>query len=175
MLSKIKNNKGFTIIEIMIVLAIAGLILLIVFLAVPALQRNARNTQRKNDVSNIIAGINTATSNNNGQLPQGLSGSGTLDWLDGSGNTLAESKVGYYTGPSVTSSPKPSDVFFDNADSGKSVGFTGTITSNDDYVWIIPGDTCNGSNAVGGASRGVAVLYVIETTSSAFTAECQGS
>ncbi|MDQ3065292.1 MAG: prepilin-type N-terminal cleavage/methylation domain-containing protein, partial [bacterium] len=41
MLSRIKNNnKGFTIIEVLIVLAIAGLIMLIVFLAVPALQRN---------------------------------------------------------------------------------------------------------------------------------------
>ncbi|HPW47952.1 MAG TPA: prepilin-type N-terminal cleavage/methylation domain-containing protein, partial [Candidatus Saccharibacteria bacterium] len=35
-----KDQKGFTIIEVLIVLAIAALILLIVFLAVPALQRN---------------------------------------------------------------------------------------------------------------------------------------
>jgi prepilin-type N-terminal cleavage/methylation domain-containing protein len=41
------RRGGFTIIEVMIVLAIAGLILLIVFLAVPALQRNSRNYQRK--------------------------------------------------------------------------------------------------------------------------------
>ena len=41
-----KRAEGFTIIEVLIVLAIAGLILLVVFLAVPALQRNARNTQR---------------------------------------------------------------------------------------------------------------------------------
>jgi prepilin-type N-terminal cleavage/methylation domain-containing protein len=34
-----KKEKGFTIIEVMIVLAIAGLIMLVVFLAVPALQR----------------------------------------------------------------------------------------------------------------------------------------
>ena len=48
MLSKLKkSNQGFTIIEVMIVLAIAGLILLIVFLAVPALQRNGRNTTKK--------------------------------------------------------------------------------------------------------------------------------
>ena len=40
-----KHRSGFTIIEIMIVLAIAGLIMLIVFLAVPALQRASRNTR----------------------------------------------------------------------------------------------------------------------------------
>jgi len=48
-----KRTEGFTIIEVLIVLAIAGLILLIVFIAVPALQRNARNTQRKNDIAGL--------------------------------------------------------------------------------------------------------------------------
>src|SRR5258708_5712319 len=49
----------------MIVLAIAGMILLIVFLVVPALQRNARNTQRKNDAAQISAAIATYISNTN--------------------------------------------------------------------------------------------------------------
>jgi prepilin-type N-terminal cleavage/methylation domain-containing protein len=47
------DKQGFTIIEVMIVLAIAGLILMIVFLAVPALERTARNTQRKHDAELI--------------------------------------------------------------------------------------------------------------------------
>jgi len=46
---------GFTIIEIIIVLAIAALILLIVFLAVPALQRSARNMRRKRDAATIAS------------------------------------------------------------------------------------------------------------------------
>jgi prepilin-type N-terminal cleavage/methylation domain-containing protein len=41
-----KKADGFTIIEVMIVLAIAGLIMLVVFLAVPSLQRNSRNEPR---------------------------------------------------------------------------------------------------------------------------------
>ena len=63
-----KRTEGFTIIEVLIVLAIAGLIMVIVFLAVPALQRNSRNTQRSSDVSKIAAAINECVSNNNGQL-----------------------------------------------------------------------------------------------------------
>jgi prepilin-type N-terminal cleavage/methylation domain-containing protein len=63
-----KQEKGFTIIEVLIVLAIAGLIVLIVFLAVPALQRNSRNTQRKNDVSNLLGAVSEYTSNNNGKI-----------------------------------------------------------------------------------------------------------
>ncbi|MGB4967388.1 MAG: type II secretion system protein, partial [Candidatus Saccharimonadales bacterium] len=62
------SKKGFTIIEVLIVLAIAGLILLIVFLAVPALQRNSRNTQRANDVSRALGAAQEVLNNNNGDM-----------------------------------------------------------------------------------------------------------
>ena len=65
---KTKRQEGFNIIEVLIVLAIAGLIILIVFLAVPALQRNSRNTQRTNDASLVSAAINECLNNNNGQM-----------------------------------------------------------------------------------------------------------
>lgn len=64
----LKNNKGFTIIEVLIVLAIAGVIMLVVFLAVPQLQRNSRNTQRTSDASLIAAGINECLTNRNGNV-----------------------------------------------------------------------------------------------------------
>ncbi|HSX18184.1 MAG TPA: type II secretion system protein [Candidatus Saccharimonadales bacterium] len=63
---KRQNQKGFTIIEIMIVLTIAAVILLIVFLAVPALQRSSRNTQRSNDAASIASAINQCLANQNG-------------------------------------------------------------------------------------------------------------
>lgn len=71
MFTKLKkpNSKGFTIIEIMIVLAIAALILLIVLLAVPALQRGSRNTQRKNDATAIVSAVGDYVNNNNGSFP----------------------------------------------------------------------------------------------------------
>ena len=97
MLNKIKrpNREGFTIIEIMIVLAIAGLILLIVFLAVPALQRNARNTQRKDDMSKVLGAVSEYLSNNNGQLPTSSGAFNTI-FSDSSVN------FGYYTSANVT-------------------------------------------------------------------------
>ena len=64
-----KKEGGFTIVEVMIVLAIAGLILAIVFIAVPALQRNSRNTGRRADLGNLRAQFETWTSNNGGKLP----------------------------------------------------------------------------------------------------------
>ena len=53
----------------MIVLAIAGLVLAIVFIAVPALQRNSRDTQRKGDISALQSSIATYVGNNNGRIP----------------------------------------------------------------------------------------------------------
>lgn len=61
-----KESSGFTIIEVLIVLAIAGLIMLIVFLAVPALQRNQRNNARNSEAARISAAISECLANRNG-------------------------------------------------------------------------------------------------------------
>ena len=59
------KNQGFTIIEVLIVLAIAGLIMLIVFLAVPALQRNSRNNARTQSATKVAAAMTDCLSNRN--------------------------------------------------------------------------------------------------------------
>ena len=64
-----KSKKGFTIIEVVLVLAIAGLIFLMVFIALPALQRSQRNTQRADDLSRLLTAVNSYQSNNKGKLP----------------------------------------------------------------------------------------------------------
>lgn len=76
------NKKGFTIIEVVLVLAIAGLIFLMVFLALPALQRSQRDTQRKGDMSRAIAAINDYKSSHRGNLPSNW-GAFTNDYLLG--------------------------------------------------------------------------------------------
>jgi|GEM_PF-309356 len=62
------KKQGFTIIEVILVLAIAGLIFLIVFLALPQLQRSRRDTQRKNDLNLLYTAFFTFQSNT-GDLP----------------------------------------------------------------------------------------------------------
>ena len=64
-----KNRKGFTIIEVVLVLAIAGLIFLMVFIALPALQRSQRNTQREDDLARVLTAANSYQTNNNGKTP----------------------------------------------------------------------------------------------------------
>lgn len=64
-----QKTKGFTIIEVVLVLAIAGLIFLMVFIALPALQRNQRDTQRRNDLSRVQTAIQSYQTNARGALP----------------------------------------------------------------------------------------------------------
>ena len=61
------QKPAFTIIEVVLVLAIAGLIFLMVFIALPALQRNQRDTQRKNDIARIVTQFQNYTANNKGK------------------------------------------------------------------------------------------------------------
>jgi prepilin-type N-terminal cleavage/methylation domain-containing protein len=79
------KNKGFTIIEVVLVLAIAGLIFLVVFLALPALQRGQRDSQRKSDLSRMMSQVTAWQSNKQGALPTAteFDGTATTDFKGG--------------------------------------------------------------------------------------------
>lgn len=145
MLAKLKQRKeeGFTIIEVMIVLAIAGLIILVVLLAVPALQRNSRNTTIKNDASAIAATINEFTGSNNGRQPT------TVTCADG------VVTVGGTTGTQVTG----------KVQGGTNCG-TGAMPTAPGQINVTFGNRCNAdNNALGPVSRrAAAIMYVTETT-----------
>lgn len=93
-----KSKSGFTIIEVVLVLAIAGLIFLIVFLAVPALQRSQRDTQRKSDISRFMAQINAYQSNTRGNVPaQNAVGAFVTSYLTSNGDQFADPQSDSYT------------------------------------------------------------------------------
>ncbi len=64
-----QKQRGFTIIEVVLVLAIAGLIFLMVFLALPALQRSQRDTARRSSLSTFTAQVTQFQANNKGAVP----------------------------------------------------------------------------------------------------------
>jgi type II secretory pathway pseudopilin PulG len=70
------NSRGFTIIEVFFVLAIAGLILLLIFQAIPALQRISRNNQRKQDIATILRAASQYELQDSGNFPNNCSGTG---------------------------------------------------------------------------------------------------
>lgn len=51
----LRGSKGFTLIEVVLVLAIGGLIFLLAFIAFQQVSRNRRDTQRRSDAGRIIA------------------------------------------------------------------------------------------------------------------------
>lgn len=133
-----KKTEGFTIIEVLIVLAIAGLILLIVFLAVPALQRNSRNTTRNNEAARISAAVSECLANRNADKA--------------SCNNVSELQVGTLRELSI-----PAGDFTDSA--ATALG-TGTETS----VVIGYQRECNaaGSDDVASSTRRFAIMFQVE-------------
>lgn len=151
-----KKQDGFTIIEVLIVLAIAGLILLIVFLAVPALQRNSRNTQAKSAAASVLSAVNEFSTNNNGTIPTVVSIATNGDISVGTATStsiLGKTQGGYLASVSTTA---------------PATGETGIFA-------VAPNSKCNGSVLAGGTqNRAVAILYNIETTGST-TPQCTES
>ncbi|HET9721812.1 MAG TPA: type II secretion system protein [Candidatus Saccharimonadales bacterium] len=155
-----QKQRGFTIIEVMIVLTIAAVILLIVFLAVPALQRSSRNTQRKNDVAAILASVNDYASNNQGQFPATAA--------DGQFNTAypnQQPNLSYYTDvtkvtwtkqASATAPADPADL---------------------DTVAVYSNAKCagNGPTVTGANARSVIALYDVEGSGGSKVEQCQES
>ncbi len=61
-----KNDKGFTLIEIVIVMAIAAALIVVVLIAVSGANKARRDTARKSDAARILAGIETCAGNHAG-------------------------------------------------------------------------------------------------------------
>ena len=137
-----QTNKGFTIIEVVLVLAIAALIFLMVFIALPALQANQRDTQRKSDASLVSSAVTSFTSGERDSL------SGPADQA-----TLREyvkvDELGYYD------TEDAGDVFVRNPTQ------RGTAPSAQ-QVLIYPQSKCEGSSAVAGNPRQAAVLILLD-------------
>ncbi len=92
------KTEGFTIIEVLVVLAIAGLIMVIVFIAVPQLQRNQRNEARNNDARLITSAISECLSNRNGATGSCQAIGGNAVQLPGNLNQVTTATYGAGTG-----------------------------------------------------------------------------
>ena len=123
----------------MVVLAIAALIIVIVLIAIPALQRNQRNTARDNDAARVIAEVSNSAARNNGTLP-----------------LPADSGALYDSMGSLNQYDK--DDF--------SLVETSSLATDIDSLIVVTGAQCTDpedGSAIAGASRQYAVIYAIET------------
>lgn len=66
---KLRHSSGFTIIEVALVLAVAGLIFLVVFIAWPALQNSQKDTAARQDVGHVVSALNQYMVDHEGDMP----------------------------------------------------------------------------------------------------------
>lgn len=152
-----QQKKGFTIIEVVLVLAIAGLIFLMVFIALPALQRSQRDQSRKNDVSTVAAAVNSYRSSNRSSL-SGMNSDKLQAYID---------RLDQYEVTNV------------------SAGSNRTVSVTNDTVQVVTGAKCpstafdpsNDSSVLvqldSGAARAAAVVTLLENNGSKKVVYCQ--
>ncbi len=167
-----KSLKGFTIIEVLIVLAIAGLIILIVLLAVPALQRGNRNSSRKKDVTRLAGAVTNFLANKNYTPPSTTADAYTI--------LIDAGKLGQYNlaAASPVSMAANNQLSIVAAGSGTPAALsTGLI----DAVQIVTSGVCSSSQDgsatnVGANSHSIAIQYTLETgTGNTSQPICQNS
>ena len=154
---KQKREEGFTIIEVLIVLAIAGLIMVVVFLAVPALQRNSRNNNRKTEANNLMSAISEVSSNNGGTFA-------ASDLSTAVGNT----KLSFYQSGDIKTAA--------DATAADTAGGSTTDVKVKTVV-VIPNYKCGDkpTDAATSQNRTTAVYYWVESGSSSATRQCVSS
>jgi prepilin-type N-terminal cleavage/methylation domain-containing protein len=135
------KQKGFTIIEVVLVLAIAALIFLMVFIALPALQSSQRDTARKNDVSIVASAVNSWSGNNRGKALDSTALDGIKTYADKLSDNTTDVKMG--ASPSNGTS----------------------VTAEDGVATIYVGAKCNSSETDGKVvlDKGTKRQYVVVT------------
>lgn len=151
------KQKGFTIIEVVLVLAIAALIFLMVFIALPALQRNQRDTARKEVLGKVASAVTTYQSNNRGDQPD--TGLELAGYVDGESSATI---VGVNDNANTTGADS---TVIDN-EYGVVVG-TGDGPGNADVniVQVITGKKCDpdtSGNTTTGSMRSAAIIMQME-------------
>ncbi len=180
----INNKKGFTIIEVVLVLAIAGLIFLMVFVALPALQRSQRDTARRNDIARVDTSLTQYQTNHQNSpttLPTGTSTwaptdteqkNGTITCSSGDSEEACKFVRDYMNsgatginGEAKTNEFKdPDGTFYSlNIDEQTSEAFSYPGGANMNHVvYIRTGAKCQDDTAIQDTSRHYAVLYRLE-------------
>ena len=164
-----RGKKGFTFVEVSLVLAIAGLIFLMVFIALPAVQRVQKDSERQEDISNLLSAIKKYQTNNRGALPDGGTSSDGVTYSgSGAWNSFYKEYLGAdFTDPTGTNYKL---VVYSQCtvDAGSNVcnGTKGVENKSfpDGYkIYLVKGAGCDGSTVIKAENpRKVAATYKLE-------------
>ncbi len=147
------NKKGFTIIEVVLVLAIAGLIFLMVFIALPTMQISQRDTQRRDDLARFASQISQYSANNRGKVP-----TTQAEWESFSAQYMNVDKK---TENEVTF-VDPDGQYYQIIHKGEASAYSAPTTF-DHKIYIYNNATCDGEKVVASTgTRKVAFIYKLE-------------
>ena len=158
------GNKGFTIVETLIVLAIAATIIIVVLLAVPALQRNSRNTVVKTAANNILSGWAAEVANSNGATPTTTAGAGTAGKITiGANSYTFASSVNTFVATATASSVAYGTTL------SAAVVTPGAVVVLTTGVCTTPNTVATTQAVTVGTTAQVAILYPVEGTTGQVT------
>lgn len=168
------NQKGFTIIEVLSVLAVGGLIMMIVLQAIPTLQRNSRNNQRKQDIASILEAVSHYELNNSGAMPKPCGHGGGEDECNAGDKVLNGVRLGFYTSPAAGSDETITMQFFADSSSAATVTNPGGIYKVAIYNFQhCKSDGTGDSTKTAAGFRDVVALYSTENGNNGPTKLCQ--
>lgn len=180
---KKSNLDGFTLVEVALTLGIGGLILSLVFLALPGALANARDGERRDDVLITVRKLKEFQANNNrGALPTDTIGGGAALAITGSGvvfgPTTGTTWKDFYASFFDDNYRDPRGTLYNwkivKCEAASGVGNTcanakltafmnSTFEASDFTMFFVIGSSCNGDTAVSTPnSRMVSVLYRLE-------------
>lgn len=148
------NKRGFTLIEVVLVLAIGGLIFLLAFLAFGQATKNRRDTQRRSDAGRVISELQNASGDSNGKPLGSSPDQAALDkfvnaYLGGDGATGATLVT--FTNNNIVYTVKYG-----------TTPSSSTATSSTAYIAVSDQKKCDGNSMVAGATGDYAAVVQLE-------------
>jgi prepilin-type N-terminal cleavage/methylation domain-containing protein len=170
-----RKSKGFTIIEVVLVLAIAGLIFLMVFIALPALQRSQRDAGRKSEVGTVASAIQSYMSNNRNRIPSAANIAQYVTGKADANDTTLESGTEVIVRATAYSAPvTPTADINGGADATNNVLYVDQIK-----IWFGYQCTINPDDNITvlekGTSKQAAIVTVLESGPSTGSIYCQSN
>ena len=186
------GRLGFTIIEVVLVLGVAGLIFIVVFTALPGMQVSARDTQRRESIMTFVSKVKDFQTNNRGALPNdtpttkttkvtvsgttietggygavGAQNANLLNWAGFYRDYLGKEfrdPMGYNYNIVAVLCGSSADVECETTKSGGIANVSDKAFGENKYnIIAVAGATCYGDTAIGTSSpRKLAVLYKLE-------------
>ena len=145
--------KGFTIIEVIIVLVVGAVIMLAVFIVVPQLQQSARNSRRRSDAQRILVATRQCVETGSCDLSQN-----TTSLNCDSGNTVSTSEISSCIYKSLGEKLQDPSMKLDYRQYK-------TLTNSNvygRYMWARQGVKCSGSSFVSDSSSSIGLIYIEE-------------